>query len=180
MQEARNPETTDTATHQLQHQSSTGWLSVVTKAVSKADNAVLNLVDRLPTITNTSRRESIGNEAGMQQCLSCHGEQSDLNRMCNREHCKCKCHQNPTSSLFQARRTHTVVQRNMNRKPQLDKRNIVKGNSRTNVRDATESNREGCSTPPLQVLEAVEARLEARLGNRKPNLPVRSNKKKTK
>ena len=53
MEDIRNADTHEPAP-QPQRQSGSGWFGVVTKAVNKADNAVLNIVDRLPSISNAN------------------------------------------------------------------------------------------------------------------------------
>ena len=115
--------------------SSSGWFGVVTKAVIKADNAVLNIVDRLPSISNSSRREVAGSDTNIQECQSCQTARDSLNesstnnfaesvRQCVRKQCKCKCHLSPSSSLVQARRNHGAVQRSSNKKQPVERRSI--------------------------------------------------------
>ena len=134
LDEIRNTEAQE-PTPQPQRNSSSGWFGVVTKAVNKADNAVLNIVDRLPSISNSSRREASGSDITIQECKSCQmvREFPNVNelpsnsfaeavRHCVRKQCKCKCHLSPSSSLVQARRNHGAVQRSSNKKPPLERR----------------------------------------------------------
>ena len=98
------------------HASNGGWLSAVSKAVSKADNAVLNLAGKLPSLSTPSRRtgdsssNSNSNTAVCTDCL-CAG-----NDVLNQPVCQCDCHQLMMSSLIHAR------QRSINISPNLSAR----------------------------------------------------------
>ena len=133
LEDIRNTDVHEPPPQPQRHSSSSGWFGVVTKAVNKADNAVLNIVDRLPSISNSSRREASGSEASTQTCQSCQTARDLSNessthsfaeavRHCVRKQCKCRCHLSPSSSLVQARRNHGAVQRNSNKKQPLERR----------------------------------------------------------
>ena len=127
LREESNVETQDSIT-QSQSNPSSSWFGVVTKVVSKADNAVLSFVDRLPSISSSTRGEASGNESIIQECESCNSSTTNgvndapdnFIRVCIRKQCKCKCHQSP-ASLVQARRNHGALQRNSNRRIPLEK-----------------------------------------------------------
>ena len=111
------------------NQSNSSWFGVVTKVVSKADNAVLNFVDRLPSISSPNRRE--GNEQNLQECRSCNtngirasrNSANDVFQACAKKQCKCICHQIPTPSLVHARKNHGAIQRQRDliRRPNLER-----------------------------------------------------------
>ena len=111
------------------NQSNSSWFGVVTKVVSKADNAVLNFVDRLPSISSPNRRE--GNEQNLQECRSCNSNgirasrnsANDVFLACAKKQCKCLCHQIPTPSLVHPRKNHGAIQRQRDliRRPNLER-----------------------------------------------------------
>ena len=142
------PDALNTETHEppiTQHQgqiSPSSWFNVVSKVVSKADKAVLNFADRLPSISGSNRREgSATNELSLQGCQSCiprnpsdvidFFEPDSLLQACIRRQCKCKCHHSPSSSLVQARRAHGAVQRNANRKNLPERKSITHARENT-------------------------------------------------
>jgi hypothetical protein len=132
LREERNTETPEPVA-QSQGNHSSSWFGVVTKVVSKADTAVLSLVDRLPSMSSSTRGEGTGNEPSIQECQSCDSRTpngvnelmtENFLQVCIRKQCKCKCHQSPVS-LVQARRNHGALQRNSNKKSPLARRSSV-------------------------------------------------------
>ena len=162
LREERNTETQEPVA-QSQANPSSSWFGVVTKVVSKADNAVLSLVDRLPSMSSSARGEGTGNEPSIQECQSCDSQitngvnESPENflQACIRKQCKCKCHQSP-ASLVQARRNHGALQRNSNRRIPLERRSS--GQQReNNGANAGEARPPGHQTLLMRILAAEAA-----------------------